>query len=496
MRHVLGANPEGDGDRPTLGFGVAAAVPVAPEELPALVAVPGSRWAIAIVRKFVKNEISVYAAPLASLDSARVPWRKIVDESDEVTDLSVHGDELYLLTHAGASNFKIVSARLNAPDLHHARVVVPPGTAVLKSIGAASDALYVGTLEGGLGTVLRVPYGGGKASLVPLPYPGSLGEFSLDAQHPGVLMKLTSWTQPQLWYAYDPASGHTRDTGLRARSPVDYGAITSVEVKAPSADGTMVPLSIIYRRDLAMDGSHPTILEGYGSYGITQDPAFNPTLLAWLERGGVYAVAHVRGGGEYGDDWHLAGQKLKKQNTISDFIGCAQYLVDKKFTSPARLAGQGGSAGGITVGGAITQRPDLFAAIVDNVGVSDNLRIELSPNGPPNVPEFGTVTDEDGFKGLYAMSAYHHVDAGKPYPAVLLTTGVHDPRVDSWQMAKMTARLQASTSSGKPILLRVDYDAGHGIGSTKSQGIDETADEWAFVLWQVGDKDFQPGVAK
>jgi prolyl oligopeptidase len=491
-RHVLGSHPNGDGDRAELGFGLSPALPIEADELPLLNYSPASNVVLAIVQKFVKNEFTVYAAPLASLAGAATPWRKVAGEADEVTNVSVHGDDLYLLTHQNASNFKVVRTSLAAPDMAHAETVVASGSAVLKNLGVAQDALYVQSMEGGLGAVLRVPFGGGRPAPIALPYAGAVGEFSVDPDQPGVLLKLTSWTEPQLWFRYDPAAGQTTDTGLRARSPVDYSGITSVEVKARSADGTLVPLSIIYRRDLKRDGSHPTILEGYGSYGITLDPGFNPALLAWLERGGVFAVAHVRGGGEYGEDWHLAGQKLNKPHTIADFIGCAEYLVQQHFTVPDKLAGQGGSAGGITVGGALTQRPDLFAAIIDNVGVSDNLRIELSPNGPPNVPEFGSVSTEDGFKGLYAMSAYHHVKDGTAYPAVLLTTGIHDPRVDSWQMAKMTARLQAATRSGKPILLRVDYDAGHGIGSTKSQGIAETADEWSFLLWQFGDKDFQP----
>jgi len=491
-RHVLGEHPDGDGDRAELGFGLSLAVPVAADELPLLGLTSGSRWALAIVQKFVKNEFTVYAAPVAALAGAATPWRKVASEADDVTNLAVHGDAVYLLTHKDASNFKVLRTRLDKPDLATARVVVPAGSAVLKNLAAARDALYVQTLDGGIGGVLRVPFDGARPEAIALPYPGAIGEFSVDPGRPGVLLKLTSWTEPQLWYGYDPATGRSTDTGLRQRSPVDYSAITSVEVKARSADGTMVPLSIVYRRDLKRDGSAPTILEGYGAYGVTMDPGFSPTLLAWLERGGVFAVAHVRGGGEYGEDWHRAGQKLTKPNTIADFIACAEYLVQQRYTAPARLAGQGGSAGGITVGGALTQRPDLFAAIIDNVGVSDSLRIELSPNGPPNIPEFGSVTTEDGFKGLYAMSAYHHVKDGTHYPAVLLTTGIHDPRVDSWQMAKMTARLQAASASDKPILLRVDYDAGHGIGSTKSQGIAEMADEWSFLLWQFGNPEFQP----
>jgi prolyl oligopeptidase len=247
----------------------------------------------------------------------------------------------------------------------------------------------------------------------------------------------------------------------------------------------------VYKRGIKMDGIHPTLLHGYGSYSITYDPGFDPTSLAWLERGGVIAVAHVRGGGEYGEDWHFGGKKATKENTITDFIACAQYLVDHKFTSPAYLAGEGTSAGGITIGGAITERPDLFAAALDNVGMSDDLRAELQVNGPLNTVEFGTVKDETDFHNLLKISAYHRIKDKTAYPAVLLTTGINDPRVDPWQMAKMTARLQAATSSGKPVLLRVDYDGGHGgIGATKTQRDNLIADQWSFLLWQFGEPEF------
>src|SRR5262244_3468273 len=207
---------------------------------------------------------------------------------------------------------------------------------------------------------------------------------------------------------------------------------------------------------------------------------------AGRSRAAADAVARVRGGGDNGEDWHQAGMKLKKQNTIDDFVGCAKYLVEKKYTSSPRLAGSGTSAGGITIGGAITQHPELFAAAVDRVGVSDMIRFEISEGGPANTQEFGTIKTADGFKGLLAMSAYHHVKDKTPYPAVLLTGGLNDPRVPVWQPAKMAARLQAATSSGKPILLRLEYDAGHGLGSTKSQLEAELADQYAFLLWQLG----------
>jgi prolyl oligopeptidase len=215
-------------------------------------------------------------------------------------------------------------------------------------------------------------------------------------------------------------------------------------------------------------------------------------VIAWYEQGGVFAVAHVRGGGEYGDEWYKAGYKLTKPNTWKDFIACAEYLIEHKYTSSQRLAGTGGSAGGVLIGRAITERPDLFGAAIAQVGCLDMLRSEMTANGLQNIPEFGSVKTEDGFKGLYEMSSYNHVKDGTKYPAVMLTTGINDPRVEPWESAKMTARLQAATASGKPVFLRVDYEAGHGIGSTKKQSEELTADAWAFLLWQFGLPEFQP----
>jgi prolyl oligopeptidase len=379
-------------------------------------------------------------------------------------------------------------------DLAHAEVVIPASDAVITNIIAAADALYVQKLDSGLGRLWRLPFEGGAASEVALPFEGAIQEMSATPTDPGVFVRLASWTKSPMWYHYDPTARTLTDTRLVPPSPVDFSAITSEEVKAKASDGTLVPLSIVHLRSLKLDGSHPTLLHGYGSYGITYDPAFDPTSLAWLERGGVIAVAHVRGGGEYGEDWHNAGRKATKKNTITDFIACAQYLIDHGYTSPRHLAGEGTSAGGITIGGAITERPDLFAAALDNVGMSDDLRAELQINGPANIPEFGTVKNETEFHDLLTISAYHRLKDRTAYPAVLLTTGVNDPRVDPWQMNKMTARLQAATSSGRPVLLRVDYDAGHGgIGATRTQHTALLTDQFSFLLWQLGDPEFQTG---
>jgi prolyl oligopeptidase len=214
--------------------------------------------------------------------------------------------------------------------------------------------------------------------------------------------------------------------------------------------------------------------------------------LPWFDRGGVLAVAHVRGGGEYGEEWHKAGFQETKPNTWKDAIVCGQWLIANHYTSTQRISIMGGSAGGIMVGRAITERPDLFGAAVDQVPVSDALRFETSANGTPNIPEFGTVTTEAGFKSLLAMSPYQAVKDGTKYPAVLVVTGINDPRVDAWEAAKLTARLQAASVSGKPVLLRIDYDAGHGYGSTKKQNYEQRADEFTFLLWQAGIEEFQP----
>jgi prolyl oligopeptidase len=445
--HVLGRDPEKD----PLVFGSGLlGIQIEPEDLPFVGTFPGSSYVIGLNDHGVKNEITLYVAPLESLTSSSIPWKKLCYVDDDVTGFDVHGNDLYLQSHKDASRYKVLHTSLSNPDLARAEVVIPPGEAVVRSIAAAADALYVQELDGGLGRLVRLPYMGGKAEQVPLPFDGSLSIVSTDQRIPGAAMYLASWVNAGGYYFYDLAKKQLTDTKLQLAGPYDKPAdVESVEVRVRSYDGTLVPLSIVRRKGLTLDGSHPTRLEGYGAYGITLDPYFDPTVLAWLEQGGVYAVAHVRGGGEYGEDWHLAAKQLTKPNTWKDMIACSQYLIDQKYTSPSRLAIEGGSAGGITIGRSITERPDLFAAAIDAVPMSDVVRSEFTPNGPPNIPEFGTVKSEDGFTGLYEMSAYAHVKDGTAYPAVMITTGFNDPRVASWQPGKMAARLQSATSSGK-----------------------------------------------
>ena len=493
--HVVGTDAEKD--RLIFGDGVAGTSFV-PTDLPFVAVAPDTAYALGLVAHGVANEITVYVAPVASLAGGNIPWKKICYVEDEITSFDMKGDVIYLLSHKNASRFKVLRTKLSNPDVAKAEVVVPEGPALIKAVAAAADAVYVQEMEGGLGRLVRVPYGSdASAQRVALPVEGVVTIAATDQRVPGALLTMDSWTKAQTIYTYDSGTGQTTDTKLQPVGPFDSPTdLESVEVKAKSYDGTMVPLSIVYKKGTKLDGSNPTILDGYGAYGITTDPYFDPVFLAWYERGGILAFAHVRGGGEYGEEWHLAGKKLTKPNTWKDAIACAQYLIDQKYTSPAKLAIRGGSAGGVLVGRSITERPDLFAVAFDQVPMSDVVREEFSPNGPPNIPEFGTVKEPDGFKGLYEMSPYAHIKDGTAYPAVMVTTGWNDPRVASWEPGKMAARLQAATSSGKPVLLRVDYDAGHGIGSTKTQRDETFGDMFSFGLWQFGVEGFQPAAAK
>jgi prolyl oligopeptidase len=488
--HVLGTSP--DADKVVFGVGVPG-VTMDASDIPFLGISPGTPYALGVIAHGVRNEATLYVTPLDTLTSSKIPWKKFCDVDDDVTGFDAHKDDIYLVSHHQASRYKVLRAKFSDGDVSHAEVVVPPSEQVVQNVAAASDAVYVQALDGGVGRLWRLPYGSAKAEPVVLPLEGSVGLSGTDQRLAGTLLELTSWTRARKIYAYDPSSKAVSDTKLQPVGKFDEPTdLESHELKVKSYDGTMVPLSVVYKKGLKFDSKNPMLLQGYGAYGITLDPSFDPRRIAWFERGGVFAVAHVRGGGEYGEDWHLAGKLLTKPNTWKDFIACAEYLIAEKYTDTPHLAIIGGSAGGITIGRSITDRPDLFAVAIDAVPMSDVVRAEFTPNGPPNIPEFGTVQEADGFKALYEMSGYHHIKDGVKYPAVLITTGFNDPRVISWEPGKMAARLQAATASGKPVLLRVDYDAGHGIGSTKTQREQELADELSFSLWQFGTPGYQP----
>lgn len=486
--HQLGATP--DHDRFVFGYGYSPAVPIVDDDLSFVIYSVASPYLLGLIAHGTQNEATVYYTALSELNSRQIKWKKLFDVDAAVVRFDVRGDSLYMVTHKNKPHYEITRTSLKAPDIEHAEVVVPAGAVVIQEADAAPDGVYIRDLDGGISRLRLLSYDG-KIEPIALDAGQSGAEISTTPTEAGALIHVVSWTTAPRWMTYDATHRTVSDTGIQPPLPVDTSGYEALEVKAKSADGTMVPLSIILAKNLKLDGNRPTHLIGYGAYGLSYETYFDPVWVAWLERGGVIAFAHVRGGGEYGEEWYRAGYKLTKQHTVDDFIGSAQYLIDHGYTNARHLGGEGTSAGGILIGGAITQRPDLFAGALIRVGCSNALRMEFTPNGPPNIAEFGSVKDEDGFKGLYAMDAYQHVVDGTAYPGVLLTAGINDPRVDPSQPAKMTARLQAATSSTKPVLLRVDYDAGHGMGSTRGQHDLEYADEMSFLLWQMGDPEFQ-----
>lgn len=486
--HKLGDRHEND--RPVFGYGVNEGIELDPKLL-TFSSVPfGSKYVFITVNTGVSPNSALYIAPVESLKNERIPWRKIVDFNDEVGSIDssgaiVNGDDLYLLTYKNAARYKIVKTSLQNPDLSSAKTVIEASEAVLTRMIAARDALYVQQNDGGIGRLLRVDYKTGKWEKLNLPYDGTISNLTADPRESNVLFAMDSWVKAPGLFIYDSTKKAVADTELQPPSKIDTSAYESVQVKVKAADGTLIPLSIFYKKGLKRDGRNLTGMSGYGAYGISSEPRFVPRFFPWLDAGGVVAYAHVRGGGEYGEEWHQAGFKATKPNTWRDFIACAEYLIREKYTSPELLAGHGASAGGILIGNAIAERPDLFGAAVIGVGLNNMLRYETTANGVPNIPEYGTVKNEADFKNLLAMDAFHKIKPGVKYPAVMLTHGINDPRVEPWLSAKMAARLQAATASKKPILLRIDYDAGHGIGNSRRQMNEEFADIFAFLFEQL-----------
>ncbi len=427
-----------------------------------------------------------FVAPRAEVLAGKATWKKIADFEDDVIKAAIHGNEVFLVAEGRDSKTRLLRATLSQ-SFSEAKVVgLPTGGALISDIRTASDALYVTARKGSSGALFRVTYDG-VAREVKLPVDGMVQPLLASATTPGGLFRITGWTRPALIYRYVPDEGW-RDSRLQVSTGLEKDLKLIAESAAVrSHDGVSVPLTLVYRRGLRRDSSNPVYMIGYGSYGATLDPGFDNSFVPWFEAGGILAFAHTRGGGELGTWWHLAGSKEKKRNTWLDFIACAQYLIDQKYTRPARLAGGGLSAGGILIGRSITERPELFAAALISVATTDMLRAEFQMNGPANVVEFGTTKEKTGFEHLYEMSSYHHVKQGVRYPAVLVSAGMKDTNVDVWQSAKMAAKLQNVGRSERPVLLRVDPEAGHDqYGSTRAQIRELRADQITFLLWQLG----------
>lgn len=478
--HVVGTKSETD--KPLFGYGVNPNIPLDPSPFGVAVFPLRAKYSVVAWNSGVSPNSDFYVAPVGSIQQTPIPWRKIISLTDEVRVIAEHGDYFYALTYKNTPRYKIVRFRAASPDLSKAETVFGASDAVIVDMAAAKDALYVQTLDGGSRRVFRVDYKTFQRTEVKAPYKSSVFVAYASPDRDGVLLSASSWTKSNALFAYDPKTGNATDTKLAPPIPVDMSDVEVVNAKAKSYDGVMIPLVILHKKGLKLDGSNPTLMDGYGAYGIENvSPFFMTYGLPWLERGGVYVWTGIRGGGEYGEEWHMGGFQKTKPNTWKDFIACAEYLIANKYTSPQHLGIQGGSAGGILISNSIAERPDLFGAALSGVGLNNALRSETTANGVTNIPEFGTFKTKEGFESLLAMDGYHKIRDGTKYPAVLLTHGVNDPRVEPWMSAKFAARLQAATASGKPVLLRLNYDAGHGIGSSRKQQNEEQADVYAFM---------------
>jgi prolyl oligopeptidase len=415
---------------------------------------------------------------------SRGTWTQVTRFEDQVQDAVLGTDQhLYLLSRQGSPRGKILRIPLTDPILSAAQVIVPEGSLAIQSLLPTDNYLYLVELDGGPSSLRVVDHQGIPVKELPVEPVSAVWE--LVRENGDTIMILSStFLTPLGWSQYDPVEGEVRRTALFSSSPADFSDCEVVREYAISRDGTKVPLNIIRRKGTRLEGDYPVLLTGYGGYGISLSPSFRSRRRLWLDMGGVVVVANLRGGGEYGEAWHTAGNLTNKQNVFDDFIACAEHLIKSKYTHPDRLCIEGGSNGGLLMGAALTQRPDLFRAVVSHVGIYDMLRVELDPNGAFNVTEFGTVTNPNHFEALYDYSPYHRVQAGREYPAVMLTTGENDGRVLPYHSRKMAALLQASTTSDKPILLRINT-SGHGIGTALDETIAQDADVFAFLYSQL-----------
>jgi prolyl oligopeptidase len=485
--HRLGTDLEQD--EVVLKRGISPLVDMPPTILPAIPNISNSGYAIALVYYGTQRNIDLHISKLTAIEQNMPEWINLCNAADEIRHFVTYESDIYLLTSKNAPCFKIVKTSLTNPNLATAEIVLPASDSIVKDMFAANDALYAIATKNGIGKLIRITYDG-QIEYLKLPSDGAVNFLKNDPRIDGILITIATWTKCDIHYEYNPMTNLFTDLGLQPKGKYDAPEdLVATEVTAKSHDGTMIPLSIIHKQGMKLDGANPCLLTGYGAYGYAFDPFYLQTQSAWYERGGILAIAHVRGGGENGEEWYRAGFQQTKPNTWKDFIACAEYLIEHKYTSPAKLAGEGVSAGGILIGRAITERPDLFAVAIPRVACLNQVRLETTSNGIPNIPEFGSCETEAGFQALYEMDAFLHIRDGVNYPAMLITHGITDPRVEPWQSAKFAARVQAASVSNKPVLLRMDYEAGHGIGSTKTQLIQERADIFAFMMWQFGMED-------
>ncbi len=432
-----------------------------------------------------KNELFVADLGNPMRPRLAAPIRPLFTGHDAAYDpIGIVNGVVYLLTDRDAQRRRIVAAPLASPSVDRWRTVVPQGRNTIESADLVGGRIAVVTLEDVAGTIRFYRMSGTPQETVRLPGLGSVGGVSGRFDRPELFYTFSSPLVPSTVYRYD--AGAKRSIAFEPPAlTFDPSRYTTTRVFYPSKDGTKVPMFVTHRRGLALDGTNPTMLYAYGGFDITTNPTFRPDVPAWLELGGVWATANLRGGGEYGEAWHEAGMKEKKQNVFDDFIAAGEYLVKQKYTSPAKLAVMGGSNGGLLVGAVMEQRPDLFAVALPAVGVMDMLRYHKFTGGGAWATEYGSADDSTAFPYLRAYSPVHNIVAGRCYPATLVTTADHDDRVVPSHSFKFTAALQKAQGCAKPTLIRVETQGSHGYRPTDKR-IAELADQWAFTAAQMG----------
>jgi len=440
----------------------------------------------------VQQEMRLFYASALQMTKGKLQWRVLARTGDNlVRGFAFYKDKVYAVTHSGAPKYKLVRTAVEHPDWSKAETILPEARDSILSLSKSKSFLLVVYSDGISGRIVKHNLDNGRSSEVKLPASGMVDVSCPDYKSNRCIVYITSWLRPTTLWSFDAESDtfahSTLDTAVTYPG---FENLMAEEVEVPGHDGTLVPLSIIRRRDMKLDGSSSAILQGYGAYGISATPSFDVKRSLALHDV-VLGYCHPRGGGEKGEAWYKAGYKTTKPNTWKDFIACAEYLVQHGYTRPEKLAGTGTSAGGILISRAITERPDLFAAAICNVGCANAMRMEFTANGPVNVPEFGTVQDAVEARALFEMDGVQHVKPGVRYPAVLGVAGWNDPRVDAWEPGKFVAALQAASTSGQPVLLKVNYDNGH-FTEEKRVTYKNFADQYAFALWQTGHKEFQP----
>ena len=474
-----------------LGGSTASRIKVAPEKIPFLFTEPGATVSAAAILNGVQNELELWTAPAASVTSPAAPWTQLTTADDGVTNLDFAGQRVYLLSHKGAPTFQVLTLRAGEPMSAAKVLVASRNDRLIEAMGTAKDGLYLRARHGVYSELVRIPLAGGPEQVISLPFKGSISEMFTDPTREGATILLESWFNPPTALTYDPSKSTVVPEKLgMTPAGFDPNMFRLTDLSARAKDGTKIPLS--YVEMVGAKRPQIVLLSAYGSYGVSSYPGFGPRTIVGLKRGVAWAMCHVRGGGELGEGWRLGGKDANKPNSWRDLIACGDELVAGGYTTKDKLFIQGGSAGGITMGRALEERPDLFAGVIDEVPSANMVRAEFSANGVPNIPEFGTVKTDSGFRNLYAMDSYLHVEDGTQYPAVLITTGLNDPRVAPWEPAKFAARLLASGTKA-PVLLRVDEESGHGIGSTKSQYDELYADLLTFIMWRARAPGWAPG---